>query len=257
MHHPTPQVAGRARDATAATKASALALQLSKSKALNRMDYLSIITSQFWVKKDHQQMLDTVAAMKAAGHELDVSVLLQLLHVYCHSGSWGEALQVLADVSAGRIKVSNASMQWQMQEAGMWPRKQHALAGLREEQQQQQQHGSSTSANPLVNNDRLWHVVLRKLWQQGASDVLLNQFLQHMTPAQRQRFKLLYRLQAVPGQPGQYTLQPLEDWQVQAQLEQGLQRDQQQPPALGGAELAQLLPGEAEGLLDAEEQLAV
>jgi hypothetical protein len=219
-------VTGRARDVRTAGRASSLAEQLSQSQALTKLDYLSIINSQFWVSRDHNQMLDTVAAMRAAGHELDVAVLLQLLHVYCHNGSWGEALQVLADLRSGAIQVSNVSADWQLQQAGRWPRSQHALARLREQSQEQQrhqqQHGASAGAAQLATNDRLWHVVMRKLWQARASDALLNDFLQHMAPAQVQRFKLLYGLQPLPGQPGQFTLQPLEDWQVQVQLESGL-----------------------------------
>jgi hypothetical protein len=77
----------------------------------------------------------------------------------------------------------------------------------------------------VATNDRLWHVVLRKLAQERASDRLLNAFVQHMAPELLQRFKLLYGLQQVPGQPGQYTLQPLDGWEVHEQLQEGLQQD--------------------------------
>jgi len=196
------QVAGRIRDVHTAGQASKLAAQLAEADSLSKEDYLAVINSQFWLKQDHKQLLQTVAAMKAAGHELNEQVLQQLLHVYCHNGMWGEALQVLDDVAAGRFSSSKQPGQHH-----------HPSKGGR-------RHGDTAAAgvgdHTTIDNDKLWHVVMRKLWERRASDALLNEFLQHMAPAQLQRFKLLYGLQLIPGQQ-QYTLKPVEDWHLPLQ----------------------------------------
>jgi hypothetical protein len=198
------QVVARTRDVHSAGQASKLLAQLaSQPEPLTRDDYMSLISSQFWLKQDHEQLLQTVAAMKAAGHELDQHVLQQLLHVYCHFGMWGEALQVLNDVAAGRFSQPSGSST---------------------------QAVGATSGDGKIDSDQLWHVVLRKLWEKRAADELLNEFLKHMTASQLQRFKFMYGLQPIPGQEGRLTLRPLEDWQwpLQQQPKQQQQQGQQQ-----------------------------
>jgi pentatricopeptide repeat protein len=155
--------------------------------------------------------------MKAAGHELDAHVLQHLLHVYCHNGMWGEALQVLSDVAAGRLGQSSTS-------TAASASKPQLSTGVRK----QATDNAAAADSRTIDNDRLWHVVLRKLWEKRASDELLNEFLQHMSPAQVLRFKLLYGMQAIPGEQGRYTLQVLEDWQLPLQLQAQLQQQQQQ-----------------------------
>jgi pentatricopeptide repeat protein len=198
-----------------AGEVSKLTAHLAQGRGLSRADYLAMISSQFWLKQDHEQLLQTVAAMKAAGFSLDASTLQQLLNVYCHNGMWGEALQVLNDVAAGRFRNSTVG------------------AGAQQANSRQQQHGArrqqgvngaggSSSSRGVggggLEDDKLWHVVMRKLWEKKASDELLNEFLRHMAPAQLQRFKLMYGLEVLPGGGGpeqrRYTLQgSLEDWQ--------------------------------------------
>jgi hypothetical protein len=225
------QAAGRGRDAGTAAEVNKLVAKLAEGQGLTRHDYLCIINSQFWLEQDHERMLETVAAMKAAGHELDDHVLQHLLHVYCHNGMWGEALQVLSDVAAGRLGSSTSS--------AASASKQELSTGVR----QQATASAAAADSRTIENDRLWHVVLRKLWEKRASDELLNEFLQHMAPAQVLRFKLMYGLQAIPGQQGRYTLQALEDWQLPLQLQAQLQQQQQQQQQLDTPEQLQKLPG--------------
>jgi hypothetical protein len=226
---PALQAAGRARDAGTAAEVSKLIAKLAEGQGLQRQDYLCIINSQFWLEQDHEKLLQTVAAMKAAGHELDAHVLQHLLHVYCHSGMWGEALQVLSDVAAGRLGHSSSS-------TAASDSKQQLSTGVR-------QHAKAASDDSgTIDNDRLWHVVLRKLWEKRASDELLNEFLQHMAPSQVMRFKLMYGLHAIPGEQGRYTLRPLEDWQLPAQLQAQLQQQRQQQQQLDAPEQLKKLP---------------
>lgn len=220
---PVLQVAGRTRDVRAAGEVSKIAALMAQGGNLDRQDYLAIINSQFWLKQDHEQLLQTVAAMKAAGHDLNENTLQQLLNVYCHNGMWGEALQVLNDVAAGRFRAASSTGS--------------SSGGSNQISTGARQDDSNAVGQGSIDNDKLWHVVLRKLWEKRASDELLNEFLRHIAPAQLQRFKLLYGLHRIPGeQPGQpdrYSLRPLEDWQLplqqqQRQQQQGQMQDQLQ-----------------------------
>lgn len=210
------QVAGRTRSVMAAGEASKLLAHLAQNDGLTRQDYLAMISSQFWLKQDHEQLLQTVAEMQAAGFSLNENTLQQLLNVYCQNGMWGEALQVLNDVAAGRFSTPSSSASSTLQSS----------RGARRQGEGQAGEGS-------IDNDKLWHVVMRKLWEKRASDELLNDFLRHMAPTQLQRFKLMYGLHAIPGERGRYTLKPLEDWQLplqhqQQQLQQAPTDEQQQ-----------------------------
>jgi pentatricopeptide repeat protein len=232
------QIAGRTRDVRAAGEVSKIAALMAQGGNLGRQEYLAIINSQFWLKQDHEQLLQTVAAMKAAGHDLNEHTLQQLLNVYCHNGMWGEALQVLNDVAAGRFTAASST--------GSSISSHQISTGARRQDSNAVGEGS-------IDNDKLWHVVLRKLWEKRASDELLNEFLRHIAPAQLQRFKLLYGLHKIPGeQPGQpdrYSLRPLEDWQLPLQQQQ---RQQQQQDQL--QELEQL-EQEGQGYVQPPEQL--
>lgn len=66
------------RSVSAASKSADLAARLASGDQLSRQDYCVLISTQFWLNRDHQQLLQTIAAMRAAGHELDQSVLLQV-----------------------------------------------------------------------------------------------------------------------------------------------------------------------------------
>jgi hypothetical protein len=242
------QAASRSRQLKHASSAVDLAGRLAAGEALDRLGYTALIAGNFWITRDHQQMLDTVKAMVAAGHEPDESVLLQMLHVYCTSGMWGEALSVLDDVAAGRMgSISSAESsssssrqrggrsnrdaggQQQPQTAaaaGAAPRAGGTGSGWRSRRYEDDlsdggdafQAGSSSTVRQQqreqLAHDKLWHVVLRKLWQARASDTLLNEFLGRMNPQQLQRFKVLYNLRLLPD--GTYSMQPMEDWEVQA-----------------------------------------
>jgi pentatricopeptide repeat protein len=211
------QLAGRARDVRIAGEVSQLVERIAEGQGLTQEDYLAVINSQFWLKQDHEQLLQTVAAMKDAGYELDQCLLHQLLHVYCHNGMWGEALQVLNDVAAGRFS--------QQRSSSNSSRSKHQRCALK---QGAERAAVSAAEESALQSDQLWHVVLRKLWEKRVSDELLNDFLRHMSPAQLQRFKLVYGLQPSPEQPGHYTLQPLEDWQLPLQQQQQQQQGQEQ-----------------------------
>lgn len=220
------QVASRKRDAHGAGTSAKLAQKLAAGQeGLQREDFVALIAANFWLTRDNTQLIQTVKAMTAAGYDPDEGVLLQLLHVYCTSGMWGEALQVLDDLAAGRISIisseaaAGASRQrGRNREAAA--EQQPTLAGRKSSREgwRARQHGDlaesagANSQQPLAQ-DRLWHVVMRKLWEQRASDSLLNEFLSRMTSEQLQRFKMLYNLRALPGGDG-YTMQPLEDWQL-------------------------------------------
>jgi pentatricopeptide repeat protein len=158
--------------------------------------------------------------MKAAGHDLNENTLQQLLNVYCHNGMWGEALQVLNDVAAGRFKTASSTGS------------SSSSSGSNQISTGARRQDSNAVGEGSIDNDKLWHVVLRKLWEKRASDELLNEFLRHIAPVQLQRFKLLYGLHKIPGeQPGQpdrYSLRPLEDWQLPLQQQQRQQLQQQQ-----------------------------
>lgn len=239
------QVAGRTRDVRVAGEASKLAAHLAQGHGLTRQDYLAMISSQFWLKQDHEQLLQTVAAMKAAGFSLDASTLQQLLNVYCHNGMWGEALQVLNDVAAGRFRNSIASAGAAQQPSS---RQQH---GTRRQQRVDVAGGGSSGSRGVgegsIEDDKLWHVVLRKLWEKKASDGLLNEFLRHMAPAQLQRFKLMYGLALIPGGGSErrYTLQAsLEDWQRPLAAAAAAE-PKQQCEGVNGGEEHRLLQGES------------
>ncbi|WIA30492.1 hypothetical protein OEZ86_000576 [Tetradesmus obliquus] len=242
-HQTALQAASRSRMVKNASNAVDLARRLAAGEALDRLGYTALIAGNFWISRDHQQMLDTVKAMVAAGHEPDESVLLQMLHVYCTSGMWGEALSVLDDVAAGRlgsITSSSSSSSWQhdgrsnrdaeerrgLQQqptaeaapggAGRGWRSRRYADDLLDSEDALQAGGSSEvrqQQREQLAHDKLWHVVLRKLWQARASDTLLNDFLSRMDPQQLQRFKFLYNLRLLPD--GKYSMQPPEDWEVQ------------------------------------------
>lgn len=72
------QAAGRMRSITAASKSADLAASLASGHQLSQDDYRVLIAIQFWLNRDHQQLLQTIAAMRAAGHDLDQTVLLQV-----------------------------------------------------------------------------------------------------------------------------------------------------------------------------------
>lgn len=72
------QAVGRRRYVEAASHSATLAARVTAGDRLSREDYKALIASQFWLTRNHQQLLQTVAAMRAAGHELDQSVLLQV-----------------------------------------------------------------------------------------------------------------------------------------------------------------------------------
>uniref|UniRef100_A0A383VS54 PROP1-like PPR domain-containing protein n=1 Tax=Tetradesmus obliquus TaxID=3088 RepID=A0A383VS54_TETOB len=243
-HQTALQAASRSRMVKNASNAVDLARRLAAGEALDRLGYTALIAGNFWISRDHQQMLDTVKAMVAAGHEPDESVLLQMLHVYCTSGMWGEALSVLDDVAAGRLgsitSSSSSSSSWQhdgrsnrdaeerrgLQQqptaaaapggAGSGWRSRRYADDLSDSEDALQAGGSSEvrqQQREQLAHDKLWHVVLRKLWQARASDTLLNDFLSRMDPQQLQRFKFLYNLRLLPD--GKYSMQPPEDWEVQ------------------------------------------
>lgn len=201
-HYPHLQAAGRRRDMTGASSVAALTARLREGGcALTPPDYAALITSNFWLNQDHQQLLDTVAAMRAAGYEPQASTLVQLLHVYCHNGMWSEALRVLDDVAAGRV--APAPSTGGIPAVNRARRRRHA-----------ESPPAGDEADPLAAHDRLWHTVLRKLVEQRVSDTLLAEFVARMTPEQVQRFKVLYNMRSVPG--GGLTLQPSEEELLEA-----------------------------------------
>jgi hypothetical protein len=250
LHCIAMQAASRSRTIKHAGSTLDLASRLAAGEALDRLGYTALIAGNFWITRDHNQMLETVKAMVAAGHEPDESVLLQMLHVYCTSGMWGEALSVLDDVAAGRMgSLSSSSssgssieqrggrsnmardgLQWQTAGAAgaagaAAARPGRTGSGWRSRRYEDDlsdsddafQAGSSSAVRQQqreqLAHDKLWHVVLRKLWQARVSDALLNDFLSRMSPQQLQRFKVLYNLRLLPD--GKYSMQPLEDWEVQ------------------------------------------
>jgi hypothetical protein len=250
---------------------------MAAGQALDRQGYTALIAGNFWLTRDHKQMLDTVKAMVAAGHEPDESVLLQMLHVYCTSGMWGEALSVLDDVAAGRMgsissmsSSSSSRPRWQgdyssrdaevrgelleLQAAaaaranrgptrtgsGWRVRRYEEYVSYSDDDALEASSSSSSSSKKQrqqqreqLAHDKLWHVVLRQLWQARASDTLLNDFLSRMNPQQLQRFKVLYNLRSLPD--GQYSMQPLADWEVQAPPTSQQQQQQQQEGAAAPA----------------------
>lgn len=149
--------------------------------------------------------------------------------MYCHYDMWSEALRVLDDVAAGRVGVisgllgaEDASSMNSRQRSSKYPNSAQPVLT------QELDSGATSTArrwprsyqaldDPArqAGQDALWHVVMRKLWEQRAADSLLNEFLQRMSPEQLQRFKLLYKLR--PSPDGGYTMQPMEDWQVPAE----------------------------------------
>jgi hypothetical protein len=266
------QAASRSRQLKHASSAVDLANRMAAGQALDRQGYTALIAGNFWLTRDHKQMLDTVKAMVAAGHAPDESVLLQMLHVYCTSGMWGEALSVLDDVAAGRLgSISSSS-------SSRRPRQQEGYssrdAEVREELLELQAAAAAAAAAAQASSgpsrtgsgwrvrryeedmslgdddavessssmeqrqqqweqlahDKLWHVVLRQLWQARASDTLLNDFLSRMNPQQLQRFKVLYNLRSLPD--GKYSMQPLADWEVQVPPASQRQQQGDSTPAL-------------------------
>jgi pentatricopeptide repeat protein len=188
--------------------------------------------------------LATVLAMKADGHDLDQSLLLLILHVYCHNGMWGEALQLLDDVSAGKVQLrgsllgtlpptatsGSSSGQGGLQAS---PASSNHAADRGKHHRGRSHHQGSAAAvsSQGSQQDALWHIVMRKLWERRAADSLLNEFLSRMSTDQAQRFKLLYGLTPLPDGTG-FTFQPSEDWQFAAAQQQQQQQEQQQQEAL-------------------------
>lgn len=146
---------------------------------------------------------------------------------------WSEALRLLDDVAAGKVgvgtlflgangnstnsgskhKTTRQQYNGSEDDPGLMPMARGSAAAQWPRSYQPVRHSAGTT-----EQDALWHIVLRKLWEQRASDGLLNEFLQRMSPGQLQRFKILYNLQQ--ALEGGYTMQPLDDWQVPADSRQ-------------------------------------
>lgn len=156
---------------------------------------------------------------------------------------WGEALRLLDDVAAGKVDISCSASAKHVATNSTRLRKQPASSGVTVEAPTADQPGAGEQwpreyrlldkQTNQADQDTLWHVVMRKLWEQRAADSLLNDFLQRMSPEQLQRFKVLYNLRPAPG--GGYTMQPLEDWQVSADSLKQIS-EQQQPRQDSGLE---------------------
>jgi hypothetical protein len=205
-----------------------------------------------------------------------------MLHVYCTSGMWSEALSVLDDVAAGRMgsisSISGSSIssrpRWQgdynnrdaevreellgLQAAAAarvntgpsrtgsgWRSRKYEEDVLHSDDDALEASSSSSieqrrQQREQLAHDKLWHVVLRQLWQARASDTLLNDFLSRMSPQQLQRFKLLYNLRSLPD--GKYSMQPLSDWEVQEPPTSQQQQQQQQQEVAEAPAVEQVEP---------------